>query len=254
MSPPGRPKGEYRSAQHEGTPMTSAPRPLGEAALLDLWEAGEPCEPLDRALLLLWATGPADAADTLADWPIGARDAALLRARSRLFGATLAATADCPTCSERMSFDLDLDALAAQAMPAASNAQVTCAGGRFRLPTSRDLAHAIGAAQPRRALALRCRVEGDAPLDDATLDALDEACATADPAAQIDIQLRCAACGTTFTSLFDVADCLWSDVARRARQTLDDVHLLAGAYGWSEAEVLAVPPSRRQHYLQRVLA
>ncbi len=24
MSPPGRPKGEYRSAQHEGTPMTPA--------------------------------------------------------------------------------------------------------------------------------------------------------------------------------------------------------------------------------------
>ncbi|MES2100914.1 MAG: hypothetical protein V4569_13900 [Pseudomonadota bacterium] len=234
--------------------MTSPPRPLDEAALLDLWEAGEPCQWLDRALLLLWATGAADTDDALADWTIGARDAALLRARSRLFGASLAATADCPACTERMSFDLDLDALAAQTTPAVPDAQVSCVGGRFRLPTSRDLAHAIGAAQPRRALALRCRVEGDAPLDDAALDALDAACASADPAAQIDIELRCAACGTSFTSLFDVADCLWSDIARRARQTLDEVHLLAGAYGWSEAEVLAVPPARRQHYLQRVLA
>ncbi len=30
MSPPGRPKGEYRSAQHEGGPM-DAPQPIGEA-------------------------------------------------------------------------------------------------------------------------------------------------------------------------------------------------------------------------------
>ena len=30
MSPPGRPKGEYRSAQHEGTPVTPPGHPKGE--------------------------------------------------------------------------------------------------------------------------------------------------------------------------------------------------------------------------------
>ena len=30
MSPPGRPKGEYRSAQHEGTPVSPPGRPEGE--------------------------------------------------------------------------------------------------------------------------------------------------------------------------------------------------------------------------------
>ena len=30
MSPPGRPKGEYRSAKHEGTPMSPPGRPKGE--------------------------------------------------------------------------------------------------------------------------------------------------------------------------------------------------------------------------------
>jgi hypothetical protein len=29
MSPPGRPKGEYRSAQREGTPMSAAGPPQG---------------------------------------------------------------------------------------------------------------------------------------------------------------------------------------------------------------------------------
>lgn len=235
--------------------MTPIVRPLTEAALLDLWEAGEACQSLDRALLMLWASGSADADDPLADWSIGARDAALLQARRRLFGAQLPATADCPACAQRMAFDLDLDALAAQATPAVRDAQVHCRAGRFRLPTSRDLAQAIGAAQPRLALAARCRIDGgDAPLDEAALDELDAAYAAADPAAQIDIALQCAACGNAFAALFDVADCLWSDVAGTARQTLDEVHLLAGAYGWSEAEVLAVPHVRRQHYLQRVAA
>ena len=30
MSPPGRPKGEYRSAQREGTPVSPPDRPKGE--------------------------------------------------------------------------------------------------------------------------------------------------------------------------------------------------------------------------------
>ena len=30
MNPPGRPKGEYRSAQHEGTPVCPPGRPKGE--------------------------------------------------------------------------------------------------------------------------------------------------------------------------------------------------------------------------------
>ena len=34
MSTPGRPKGEYRSAQHEGTPMSTPGRPKGEFASL----------------------------------------------------------------------------------------------------------------------------------------------------------------------------------------------------------------------------
>jgi 1-acyl-sn-glycerol-3-phosphate acyltransferase len=33
MSPPGRPKGEYRSAQHEGTPVTR----LARARRIALW-------------------------------------------------------------------------------------------------------------------------------------------------------------------------------------------------------------------------
>jgi len=34
MSPPGRPKGEYRSAQHEGTPVSRPAAPKANTAAL----------------------------------------------------------------------------------------------------------------------------------------------------------------------------------------------------------------------------
>ena len=40
----------------------------------------------------------------------------------------------------------------------------------------------------------------------------------------------------------------------RAKRLLMDVHLLARAYGWSEAEVLALSPARRRFYLEMVEA
>jgi hypothetical protein len=33
---------------------------------------------------------------------------------------------------------------------------------------------------------------------------------------------------------------------------LAEVHVLAGAYGWSEDAILALSPSRRQHYIALV--
>jgi hypothetical protein len=41
MSPLGRPKGEYRSAQHEGNPMSPLGRPKGELLPLRGQRSGE---------------------------------------------------------------------------------------------------------------------------------------------------------------------------------------------------------------------
>lgn len=235
---------------------------LEELTLLHVWEQGRQRQPLDRALLLLWACGEGAAqADELAQRTIGQRDAQLLQARIRHFGPLLEATADCPACAGRMAFSLHLDQLAQQARPAAADVCVDTAAGRFRLPASVDLALALSQSEPRQALARGLCVDAGAAtpadhaaLDEAALQSIESALAAADPAAQIDIRLQCDACGQAFDAPLDVADCLWLDVSRRAQQTLDEVHLLASAYGWSEAEVLAVPPARRQHYLQRVLS
>ena len=46
---------------------------------------------------------------------------------------------------------------------------------------------------------------------------------------------------------------LWDEVDVRARRLLDEVHALAGAYGWSEQRILALSEARRRAYLDRVL-
>ena len=47
------------------------------------------------------------------------------------------------------------------------------------------------------------------------------------------------------------ATCLALLAAEQPR-LIDDIHALARAYHWTEAEVLAVPPRRRRQYLDRI--
>ncbi|MBC7992234.1 MAG: phage baseplate protein, partial [Rhizobacter sp.] len=42
------------------------------------------------------------------------------------------------------------------------------------------------------------------------------------------------------------------DLAAQAERVVDDVHTLAGAYGWNETEILAMSAARRALYKQRV--
>jgi hypothetical protein len=41
----------------------------------------------------------------------------------------------------------------------------------------------------------------------------------------------------------------WEEIDVWAERTLSDVHRLASAYGWSESDILALGPRRRQRYL-----
>jgi hypothetical protein len=50
--------------------------------------------------------------------------------------------------------------------------------------------------------------------------------------------------------VFDVADYLWQELHAWAKDVLRSVHALAVAYGWREADVLALSPTRRRIYLE----
>jgi hypothetical protein len=75
-----------------------------------------------------------------------------------------------------------------------------------------------------------------------------------DAASLTDVRFSCPRCGVGTTEPFDVTSFLFSELADWARQLLFDVHDLARAYGWTEAEILALPPRRRELYLEFVQA
>src|SRR6185437_7718502 len=82
--------------------------------------------------------------------------------------------------------------------------------------------------------------------------ALAEAMAKADPQALIELRLACAACGRAFEAIFDIARFLLRELHAWAQQMLRDVDSLARAYGWREADILALSPVRRRCYLDLV--
>jgi hypothetical protein len=76
--------------------------------------------------------------------------------------------------------------------------------------------------------------------------------AALDPQARIELDLTCAACGHAWPAVLDIASFLWAEINAWAHRTLRDVHAIARAYGWPEADILAMSPLRRQCYLEMV--
>jgi len=228
--------------------------------LLSVWAQGARRHPIDRALLLYALAAPDLPAEQLADVPLGIRNAALMRLRRASFGGHLASWADCPACGERMEFALDAADLPPE--PADGAEPVMVAGQHFRRPTSRHLAalvHVADAETAARQLLRSCAESADAlPGEGAALtdllDAVEAAIEAADPWAELSLAVACPACAHETEASFDIAGYLWEELDSHAQGLLDDIHTLASAYGWSEAEILALGEARRAAYLARVRA
>jgi hypothetical protein len=241
-------------------------RVLSQADCLALWESGQALHPLDRGLLAVHAAFPETRGEDVADWPLGRRNGALAQLRSVSFGSAIRGWTACEDCGDKLEFELDGNTLAERYSPA-SDGSVRVDGKVFRLPTSRDLAFISGEHDPRHAamrLMERCMLSGaEEGLTDPTanpewierdLDAVGESMAEADPLAEIMLHFDCPACGGSFDQSLDLVAFLWSEVEGRARHLMLDVHTLASAYGWSEAEILSLSPARRAFYVETARA
>ena len=118
--------------------------------------------------------------------------------------------------------------------------------------------HQVALPQPLQQVLARCVLAAmhagvahdGARLPESVVAALVAAMAAADPLADIRLGLICPACGHAWQVLFDIVTFFWSEIDAWARRTLREVHALARAYGWREAEILALTARRRQHYLE----
>jgi hypothetical protein len=237
---------------------------LPAAATLDLWEAGHGLSSTGRSLALAAAAGPEGCdVDDLARLPLGRRDALLLGLHSALAGPTLDATASCPACGEAAEFGVDVGELVAQSgeLVAAPPTPLEVDGFvvLWRLPDSSDVdaASAAGSAQEaERVLLERCVADARDP-DGEAIDALPagvraalaRAMADADPLAEVLVNVTCPECSEEFVADVDVGRFVWAELQARGQRVLREVDVLARAYGWTEAEVLALAERRRAAYL-----
>ncbi|MGA8572456.1 MAG: hypothetical protein ACLP7A_05330 [Desulfobaccales bacterium] len=232
-------------------------RALSSSDFLHLWERGSRLHPLDQALLALGAALPEVPSQVLADWPLGRRNAALAELLRICFGAALRSWVACPQCRERLEFELDAQLLASG--DAADQQPVMVKGREFRLPSSRDLAAIAHESDPRRAslrLLQICSADTVDAADwpEAELDEVGEQLAQADPLAETRLTLRCTTCGHAWEEPLDLGSYVWMEIEARARRLLWEIHALASAYGWSEAEILGLSEQRRTLYLEMVQA
>jgi hypothetical protein len=239
----------------------------GAAQLISAWEQGTARHPVDRALALLAAAYPKKTHAELAALPIGRRDACLLEFREALFGPALDCYAECPRCQARLEFRADVRELKGLALQAVDNDTRELTSGdlhlRFRVPNSADLGALAGCrdvAAARTLLLEKCvlaATHGDDSLDLGEIPAqaieeLSTRLGESEGCADISFALACAACGHSWQLAFDIVSFLWSEISLLAKRYLYEVHTLAWAYGWREADILGMSPARRQFYLERV--
>jgi hypothetical protein len=243
--------------------------PLTARALLDAWEAGHQQPWPQRALTMLSATDRETPLDTWAGLSVGERDRRLMLLREWAFGPVAQALVACVRCAARLEFEIDIAGMRQQPGGHSGGQQhVEIDGYRiaFRLPTSGDLASVAAWTDVNRAadaLFARCLAdvinadgaEHGAAASGPTLPpvvraALIARMAAADPLADVRLDLRCPACHHEWQSPFDILRFFWTEVHAWAVLLMRDVHVLAAAYGWREADILAMTAWRRSIYLE----
>jgi len=239
---------------------------IDERMVLAIWEAGELKHDLDRALVVLAHAMPDYSWEQLRRLSIGQRDLWLMEVRVELFGPRIPIGVRCPHCGERLEFETTADALIPQSPSGKKDGvTVTADGWKLvaRLPDSRDLAaldDSLDADLARAFMAERLVISAicngvaadPADMPDNVVSALSAALVEADPMAEIGFALICPDCAAEWTLGFDIVSYFWHEISGFARDLLEEVHVLATAYGWPESEILALSPIKRRAYIDRI--
>lgn len=238
-------------------------RAFSASETLRMWDHGVQLPPAERALSLLAGVIDRQAVDSFGALSIGERDNQLLLLRQALFGPRLNSLSECPHCGLAVEFALDAAELRNQSPRERPSTYALGVGNisvHYRLLTADDLTAISGCNDIQAAryrLVERCVLEATqddiamaaADLPEAVVQELSKQLAIADKQAEIALDLNCPECDQSWSAVFDIASFLWVELDVRAKQLLGEVHTLAWAYGWSEADILTMSDARRHYYL-----
>jgi len=227
--------------------------------------------PAEKALHLLRMAYPDVSPGALARMNVGQRDLCLIRLREQTFGTHLTGVADCPVCSERVELDFDSRDIVDPGVVPPEMQEDTGSGAfqldlpgwelNFRLPTNEDM---LGLPRenslPQKYFLKSCVIVARQGGQDILTDDLPAEVVTAiaermvkeDPYLNITLALKCPACGHEWQMIFDIVSYFMSEINSWAARLMREVHRLASAYGWREADILSMSAWRRQHYLELI--
>jgi hypothetical protein len=186
--------------------------------------------------------------------PVGDVDALVAELRRAAIGDALVAEGRCATCATPVDVDFSLAALLQHARPRASRAAVAERDGwwrlrasdtRFRIPTAAD----VLAAGDLTELVARC-IAGASPAAD--VRRVERALEALAPTLRTTGLGSCPECGAEVVVDVDARALCLEELRFLAGSVLEDVHLLASAYRWSEESILALPSPRRRTYAQMI--
>jgi len=243
-------------------------RGLSAQELLYTWEVALRAHSVERAITILEMALPEVPRDELLALSVGQRDARLLSIREATFGSRLDGFAECPACQERLEFAFnisDIRVLLENRTSAKQVQEVSIEGYslRYRLPDSSDLAQIVcfqDVMVARDLLLQRCVLQARqenvevevAALPESVIAILGRHMLESDPQAEVPIDLSCPVCTHNWLVIFDIVPFFWSEICAQAKRLMREVHMLARAYGWNEADILAMSATRRQFYLEMV--
>jgi hypothetical protein len=219
---------------------------------------GDPA-PIAAGLRLLNRVAAA-ANDAGTEWsrlPVTDFEIMLLRLREMVVGGTVSSDVGCPACRERVDVSFRVaDYIAAVrpetprgVTPGPAPGWLALDGTPFRLPLVADLLAVRDATAPGSALRALCQAPKTAGRARARIE---RAIARMAPEVSGHVGGTCPACGAAIEPLFDVSAFVVTELRRRAAEVYAEVHLLAIAYGWDEAAILALPGARRRQYAELV--
>jgi len=239
-------------------------RPLDGRLELRLAEASEATSPPAAVTAVLAAAlaevgGEPASEEIVRRLTVGDRQFLVRQLAAHLGRDPIWLTAPCQVCGE--SFDISVSQAALPVKEAGAGfpfVEITTARGplTLRVPDGADqeAIASLPEAEGIRALAERCRLDVGAdggappPLSAAERAAAEAALEVASPEVALGVLATCPECGAENEVGVDPYLCLLGD----GEGLFVEVDLLASRYGWSEAEILALPRARRQRYLRLI--
>lgn len=215
-------------------------------------------------------------------WPLGLVNARLLALRVGLFGETLTCLADCTRCGAVVESDVPIDTLLAMDRSRADAAsrdlpnarrmidlngtpvavRAPCIGDLLALserkgaqdsidaPGAALLARLVRLAEPQSSSSGNGDDAWSAVLSGDARRQIEQCVAELDPLGFIELSLACPECGHPWQEPLHVVDLVWAEIDALASRLLREVAQLAHSFGWSERDILHMPPMRRRRYLE----